>query len=94
MTQPKFRVGDVVVYNDDAGQLILKYVKDAKARVKLGGKGIIVTVHNVGEFYSVSWFGGNGSSINEVLELKLCKGIRNTKLCDRCRYKIECRALD
>ena len=94
MKQPKFRVGDIVSYNDDAGRLILERANPLKERVKLGCKGIIITFHddclNVGEFYSVSWFGGNGNSINEVLELNLCKGIRKATLCNQCQDKAEC----
>ena len=92
--QPKFRAGDVVAYNDDFGHLILERVNPLKERVKLGCKGIIVVFHddclNIGEFYSVSWFGGNGNSVNEVLELNLCKGAENPRLCDKCQYKLEC----
>ena len=89
-----FKVGDIVSYNDDAGRLILERVNPLKERVKLGCRGIIVTLHddclNVGEFYTVSWFGGNGNSVNEVLELNLCKGINNSDLCIRCQDKAEC----
>lgn len=94
MKQPKFKVGDIVSYNDDAGRLILERVNPLKERVKLGCKGIIITLHddclNVGEFYSVSWFDGNGKSVNEVLELNPCKGINNSDLCIRCQDKVEC----
>ncbi|MFC1902649.1 hypothetical protein ACFLX4_01080 [Chloroflexota bacterium] len=96
MTIPKFSVGDVVAYNDDVGHLILERVNPFKERVKLGCKGIIITLHddclNVGEFYTVSWFGGNGNSLNEVIELNLCKGISKPQLCDKCKDKVECQS--
>lgn len=95
MTQ--FKAGDIVAYNDDAGQLILKRVNPLRERVKLGCKGSIITFHddclNVGEFYSVSWFGGNGNSVNEVTELNLCKGMNKPSLCNRCNDKTECYAV-
>ena len=47
---------------------------------------------NVGEFYTVSWF-GNGLSVNEVFELNLCKGMNNPRFCTECRDKDECRIL-
>ena len=91
----KFRVGDIVSYNDDAGKLILKRVNPLKERVKLGGRGIIIEFHddclNVGEFYTVSWF-DNGTSVNEVMELNLCEGVNNPQLCDKCKDKVECQS--
>lgn len=90
----KFKVGDVVTYNNGAGRLILEYAKRLKGRVKFDCKGIIVTFHedvlDIGEFYTVFWFGRNGKSINEVLELNLCRGNGNKNLCNRCRYRVEC----
>ena len=90
----KFSVGDIVAYNDDAGHIILKRVNPFKERVKLGCKGIIITFHddclNVGEFYTVSWF-GNGNSVNEVMELNFCKGMNNSKFCKSCEHRINCR---
>ena len=89
----KFSVGDIVTYNDDFGHLILKRVNPLKERVKLGCRGIIITLHDdcldVGEFYTVSWF-GNGHSINEVMELNLCKGMNNINLCNKCKHRVEC----
>ena len=93
MDETRFKVGDVVAYNDDAGKLILKRVNPLKERVKLGCKGIIVAVHddclNVGEFYTVSWF-GDGHSVNEVIELDLCKGIDDREYCRQCEHNTEC----
>jgi hypothetical protein len=90
----KFRVGDIVTYNDDFGRIILNRVNPLKERVKLGCRGIITAFHDdclhIGEFYSVSWF-GNGNSVNEVLELNLCEGVKNTKYCKRCEHKTKCR---
>jgi len=94
MKQPRFRVGDIVTYNDDAGHLILKRAHPLKKRVKFGCKGIIIAFHNdcfhVGEFYTVSWF-GNGKSVNEVVELNLCKGMTDREFCKRCEHRVECR---
>lgn len=84
-----FEVGDIVVYNNDAGNLILKYVEKERARVKLCCKGIVTSVHSGGKFYSITWF-DTTQTTNESLELNLCKGIDNVSLCSKCIYKTEC----
>lgn len=92
----KFSVGDIVSYNDDAGHIILNRANPLIERVKLGCRGIITAFHedclNMGEFYSVTWF-GNGNTVNEVMELDLCKGINNPRFCKKCRDKDECWAV-
>lgn len=84
-----FKVGDVVSYNDDAGNLILRYVKSERERVKLSCKGIVTSVHSGGKFYSIHWFDST-QTVNEELELNLCSGISNDSLCNKCRDRTEC----
>jgi hypothetical protein len=84
-----FKVGDVVEYSDDAGNLILRYVTSEQTRVKLGCKGIVTAVHSGGKFYSITWFDST-KTFNEELELNLCNGISNDSLCNKCRDRTKC----
>ena len=84
-----FRVGNVVEYNNDAGNLILRYVKSERARVKLGCKGVVTAIHSGGKFYSITWFDST-QTVNEELELNLCNGMSNDSLCYKCRDRTEC----
>ncbi len=81
------KVGDIVTYDEEAGNLILARVPREVRRVKLGHKGIITSIND--RFYEVSWF-GNGQTVNEALELNLCRGIKNKRLCETCRDRVEC----
>jgi len=84
----RLKVGDVVSYNNEAGELILAYVKREKDRVRLNCKGVIAIVG--GGFYTVDWFRNQGRTTNEAIELELCKGVKNSHLCKQCIFKFEC----
>lgn len=77
--QPKFAVGDVV---------------ETRVRIQPARKGIITYVlpNAIGYLHSYAGkrFDNNHMFLNESRELKLCRGMKNTKLCDKCEYRFKC----
>ena len=83
-TQPKFRVGDVIEYF--LSRQGWKYYDD--------WKGIIISVgEDPGVYtpaYEIEWFNSGDREYSDYDEVVLCKGMNNTKLCEKCKYRFKC----
>lgn len=94
----KFKVGDVVEITHDVPMGIKKgqrgvivdalYVLDDKNPNTQYSW--LVDDDDGDLVYGVEWFGLRISWTGLASEVKFCKGMKNTKLCEQCRYRFHC----
>jgi hypothetical protein len=83
--KPKFKVGDVVQWNAPKDFI--------PVNATLEDRGVITKIEDwtVGNyFYYIEWFYREEEPTIFYPRLKLCDGMKNTELCDQCKYFFPC----
>ena len=85
-----FEVGDVIKYDES----YITPEETIRRKVKTDYRGVIIGIGKSANDYSyyIQWF----HQIEDTLcthhyQLKLCEGMKKPDICDRCRYRFECR---
>ena len=90
--QPKFKVGDVVE-NKEGVRGMIDTTEKAEALIQADSYFSHTWAERFGRdyFFGVEWFTGerDGGFVSQD-ELTLCKGIKDSSLCDKCGYRFKC----